>query len=155
MIFSQWRKRLTGGCQCGAVRYSLSASPIRASICHCRMCQKASGQPFMAFAFVKTPDLHWTRGAPSVFRSSNMAERGFCKGCGTPLTYQFHPEDIAVMSGTLDDPTVAPPTEQYGIESMMPWCTTIANLPQVRTEDDQGADVAARFVNLQHPDHDT
>jgi hypothetical protein len=84
-----------------------------------------------------------------------MAERGFCSECGTPLTYQFHPQDIAVMTGSLDDPSVAPPTEQYGVESMMPWCMAIANLPQVRTEDDQGVDVAAQFVNLQHPDHDT
>ena len=31
---------LTGGCQCGAVRYALYAAPDRAGICHCRMCQK-------------------------------------------------------------------------------------------------------------------
>jgi hypothetical protein len=40
----------TGGCQCGAVRYQLLTPPEHACICHCRMCQRASGQPFMAFA---------------------------------------------------------------------------------------------------------
>jgi hypothetical protein len=152
---SPWGKRLTGGCQCGAVRYQLATSPLRASICHCRMCQKACGQPFMAFTFVKTPDLRWTRGAPSVFRSSNMAQRGFCSACGTPLTYQFHSDAIAVMTGSLDDPTVAPPTEQYGVESMVPWCATIGGLPRIRTDDDQGPEVIAKFANYQHPDHDT
>ena len=154
-MISLWRTRLTGGCQCGAVRYELAKPPMRASVCHCRMCQKASGQPFMAFAFVRQEDLRWTRGIPSVFKSSNMAQRGFCKDCGTPLTYQFHSEEIAVMTGSLDDPSAAPPTEQYGVESMIPWCATIGDLPRIRTEDDQGPQVAAKFANFQHPDHDT
>jgi len=150
-----WGTRLSGGCQCGAVRYRLAGRPIRASICHCRMCQKACGQPFMAFAFVKQDDLQWTRGAPSVFKSSNMAQRGFCSACGTPLAYKFHADEIAVMTCTLDDPTAAPPTEQYGVESMVPWCAAIGTLPGVSTEDDQGPEVVAKFASYQHPDHDT
>jgi hypothetical protein len=39
---------LTGGCQCGAVRYALTAMPEGAHFCHCRMCQKAVGGPFAA-----------------------------------------------------------------------------------------------------------
>ena len=77
----------TGGCQCGAVRYQLLTPPEHACICHCRMCQRASGQPFMAFASVKRENLRWTRGYPSTFVSSNVAERNFCSACGTPLTY--------------------------------------------------------------------
>jgi hypothetical protein len=149
------RRLLTGGCQCGAVRYSLSAAPIRACICHCRMCQKASGQPFMAFAIFKIRDLLWTRGASSHFQSSNLAQRRFCSACGTPLTYQFQAEEIAVTSCTLDDPTVAPPTKQYGVESMIAWCAAILDLPRVTTGDDQGVGVQAKLVNYQHPDHDT
>ena len=41
---------LTGGCQCGAIRFAVSAPPMKVSICHCRMCQKASGAPFASFA---------------------------------------------------------------------------------------------------------
>jgi hypothetical protein len=119
------------------------------------MCQKASGQPFMAFAIVKQQDLRWTRGMPSVFRSSNMAQRGFCKECGTPLTYKFHAEEIAVMTGSLDDPVAAPPTVQYGVESMIAWCATIGDLPRVRTQDDLGPELVAQFENYQHPDRDT
>ena len=44
---------LAGGCQCGAVRYRLEAKPKATSICHCRMCQKASGGPFAAFGEVR------------------------------------------------------------------------------------------------------
>ena len=67
----------TGGCQCGAVRYQLLTPPEHACLCHCRMCQRASGQPFMAFVSVRREDLRWTRGSPSTFVSSNVAERNF------------------------------------------------------------------------------
>jgi hypothetical protein len=55
---------LTGGCQCGAVRYALYTEPTSADICHCRMCQKAVGNLFMAVAGVPEDQLVWTKGAP-------------------------------------------------------------------------------------------
>src|SRR5262249_10690928 len=95
----------TGGCQCGAVRYQLLRPPEHACICHCRMCQRASGQPFMAFASVRREDLRWTRGRPSTFVSSNIAERNFCSACGTPLTWhRAESGSIAVTIGSLDSP---------------------------------------------------
>jgi len=79
---------LTGGCQCGAIRFALSATPLKISICHCRMCQKASGAPFASFAEIENTDFAWTRGKPSAFRSSSIAERHFCAACGTPLSFR-------------------------------------------------------------------
>ncbi len=79
---------LTGGCQCGAVRYRLMGEPAGASVCYCRMCQKASGGPFMSFGGVGLDELVWTRGTPKIFASSALAERGFCADCGTPMTYR-------------------------------------------------------------------
>lgn len=155
MTPTQRQTTWTGGCQCGAVRYSLNSRPEESSICHCRMCQKASGQPFMALARVKRNDLTWTRGAPAIFHSSNLAERGFCRDCGTPLTYRFVEDDnISVAVGSLDDPRAAPPTIQYGVEGELPWCATLAALPRQRTEDFLTADQVSRFENHQHPDHD-
>jgi hypothetical protein len=137
------------------VRYALATAPEESSICHCRMCQKASGQPFMALARVRRGDLTWTRGAPAIFTSSNLAERGFCRDCGTPLTYRFVEEDnISVAVGSLDDPRAAPPTIQYGVEGELPWCAALPTLPRQRTEDFLTPDQAARFVSRQHPDHD-
>ena len=96
---------LTGGCQCGAVRYRVEATPTGTSVCHCRMCQKAGGAPFMAFADVLTEAFVVTRGALATFRSSQIAERGFCAACGTPLTYRLldggHTE---VTLASFDDP---------------------------------------------------
>jgi len=126
----------TGGCQCGAVRYQLLTPPEHACICHCRMCQRASGQPFMAFASVKREDLRWTRGSPSTFVSSNVAERNFCSACGTPLTYhRVESGSIAVTIGSLDAPEAVRPIEQFGIESELSWISALRALPAKRTED--------------------
>ena len=79
---SDVRPALTGGCQCGAVRFSARRLG-RASICHCRMCQKAFGSFFgpLVTAF----GVSWTRGEPGWFQSSNKVRRGFCAQRGTPL----------------------------------------------------------------------
>jgi len=49
------------------------------------MCQKAFGNYFAAFAGVPPADFAWVKGTPGVFKSSQAAERGFCRDCGTPL----------------------------------------------------------------------
>ncbi|MCA9579967.1 MAG: GFA family protein, partial [Myxococcales bacterium] len=99
---------ITGGCQCGAVRYRCD-SLGRASICHCRMCQKAFGGFYGPL--VTGIGFRWTRGAPAHFRSSNKISRGFCAACGTPLTYDWG-GDLEISIGSLDDPEQAPPTIQ-------------------------------------------
>ncbi len=145
----------TGGCQCGAVRYRLAGPVLEANVCHCRMCQKASGGPVMAFARVRRLDLHWTRGSPAAFRSSSLVERHFCGACGTPLTYHLiDGPNISVTACSLDDPARLAPVRQYGVESKVPWFRTIDGLPAVDTEQHLTPDLAARFTNYQHPDHD-
>ena len=89
MTENNHKTSLTGGCQCGAVRYAIYAAPERAGICHCRMCQKAVGGPFKAWANVRLQEFAWTRGAPTTFHSSSAAERGFCSHCGTPLYFNY------------------------------------------------------------------
>lgn len=144
---------LAGGCQCGAVRYRLMAEPTGVNICHCRMCQKASGGPFMAFGGVKLDQLIWTRGAPKIFASSSIAERGFCAECGTPLTYRMKERNrISVTLGSLDEPAAIAPDMQYGVESKLPWTDAVSGLP-IR---DFTAVLEGRAVHShQHPDHET
>ena len=69
---------LTGGCQCGAIRFALSAPPKKVSICHCRMCQKAFGGYFAPLVSSRGHELTWTRGALKYYQSSNFVKRGFC-----------------------------------------------------------------------------
>jgi hypothetical protein len=146
---------LTGGCQCGAIRFAVTASPMKISICHCRMCQKASGAPFASFADIQKSDFAWTRGKPAAFRSSSIAERDFCKDCGTPLSFRrVDGERIEIMTGTFDRPDRVIPTRQYGTESRLGWVVGIANLPSLTTAQNYGPEKLATITSHQHPDHD-
>jgi len=147
---------LTGGCQCGAVRYRLDAQPGWSSICHCRMCQKAGGAPFMAFGSVPQAAFAWTRGAPAIFASSDIAERGFCSACGTPLTYRMLGRaHLSVTLGSLDDPEAVRPSEQIGVESRLSWCESLPSLPASRSADWMAKYNLADAGSRQHPDNET
>ena len=75
----------TGGGQCGAVRYALYVAPRNSHVCHCRMCQRATGGLFAALVGAPKADFAWTKGEPGLFASSNLASRAYCRDCGTPL----------------------------------------------------------------------
>jgi hypothetical protein len=147
---------LTGGCQCGAVRYRLAGEPTGANICHCRMCQKAGGAPFMAFGGVRTSEFVVTRGVISTFASSDIAERGFCAECGTPLTYRgLGSERVSVTLGSLDDPEAVEPETQLGVESRLRWLEPALSAPETRTEQWLAKAKIAAVRNRQHPDRET
>ncbi len=132
---------LTGGCQCGAVRYELKAAP-KSTFCHCRMCQKATGGVFAALCMVNKADLSWTRGEPSYYASSTVAARGFCAACGTPLTFAYTDTDrMEVTTGSLDDPWSVGLVEHFGVESRMPWLKLADGLPEHRTGDNPDSPV--------------
>lgn len=146
---------MTGGCQCGAVRYALYRKPKATIVCHCRMCQKAVGGPFAVFASVKEADFAWTHGSPGTFESSTIAARDFCPRCGTPLTFRYLDSgQISVSSGSLDDPGAAVPNEQFGMESRLSWLDALQDMPGSTTEADMPAAMRQRLVNRQHPDRD-
>ncbi|WP_346897898.1 GFA family protein [uncultured Roseibium sp.] len=146
----------SGGCQCGAVRFRVDGGLGTASICHCRMCQKAFGSFYAPLVGLeKGAELTWTRGEPARFQSSNHVRRGFCRDCGTPLTYEA-PDDLGLAIGAFDHPEEIAPTVQYGLEGKLPYVDQLAGLPATRTEEDEIAlPFLATMVTYQHPDHDT
>ena len=99
---------LTGGCACGAIRYTCAREPIASLNCHCRDCQVSSGAPFASGIVVMKADLQVT-GHPTSFAvtasSGGLATRDFCGHCGTPLfTYNEKNADfVSIRFPTLDD----------------------------------------------------
>jgi hypothetical protein len=145
----------SGGCQCGAVRFRVEGALGDASVCHCRMCQKANGSFYMPLVSVRHAKLTWTRGAPKKFASSNFALRGFCAECGTPLTYEA-PDGVALTIGAFDKPEEIAPAMQWGVEAKMPYADGIPDLPGETTLDDpEAADFISEIASHQHPDYDT
>jgi hypothetical protein len=145
----------SGGCQCGAVRFRVEGALGDASVCHCRMCQKAFGGFYAPLVSVGAARLEWTRGAPKRFRSSSMAERGFCAACGTPLTY-VAPDGTALAIAAFDQPEEVRPRIQWGVEAKLPYVDDIPALPGRDTmADPDAAAFLAGLVSYQHPDHDT
>ncbi len=149
------KPHLSGGCQCGAIRYALYTEPSKVGLCHCRMCQKAAGAPFGVFAVVDAVDFAWTRGKPASWMSSNRAYRDFCATCGTPLA--FRPLDkpiMEMMAGSLDQPDKAPPQFEVGREGKLAWIAMLHELPGKTTLENMGPDRLGNIVSHQHPDHD-
>lgn len=148
---------LSGGCQCGAVRYRASERNDNAHICQCRMCQKAMGNYFAPLVAIRKAALVWTRGTPARFRSSADVDRGFCANCGTPL---FHDDvnstHLNITLGSLDDPKVVPPETRDGMQGEMPFLKMLHLLPdtgETGSDDPEWANGIAA-TNRQHPDHD-
>jgi hypothetical protein len=147
---------MTGGCQCGRVRYTISGEPVETTVCHCRMCQKAVGGPFITLMQLRPGQITWTRGTPGEYRSSTVATRLFCRDCGTPLAYvDDDTRVVEVTSGSLDDPARAVPTRATGTESMQHWIGGVTSLPSKTTAQNDANRNKRPVVSFQHPDRDT
>lgn len=113
---------LTGGCLCGHVRYEARPDHRDGYYCHCRMCQLAFGNTRATYINLRKSEVSWLT-APTYFVSSKIARRGFCKQCGTPLSFEFNDSEYMDLSvGSLDDPSALKPVAHYAIESRVaPW----------------------------------
>ena len=101
---------LQGGCYCGRIRYEVTGTPFNETNCHCSICRRTTGAPFVAWFSVRPSEFRLLSGDPTSFRSSGKAVRTFCPHCGTQLTFQSEdsPEDIDVTSCSLDVPMRCP-----------------------------------------------
>lgn len=126
---------MAGGCACGAVRFEAEVEGDDAYLCHCRMCQKASGNVSLAMKGVEQAGVRWS-GEPDWYRSSPIAERPFCAKCGTSLGFRYD-EGTTKMDLTVaafDDPSRFRPTSHFGIESRHEAWLDTSGLPGTRSD---------------------
>lgn len=123
--------RLQGGCFCGAVRYEISGPITGSMICHCLSCRRVAAAPVVAWISLVPASLRFVKGQPARFRSSPPVERGFCRDCGTQLTYAHDAEsgNIDVATCSLDTPEATPPTHHSWVEHRLPWVQFSDGLP--------------------------
>lgn len=127
---------MTGGCACRRVRYAVQIHNDDAYLCHCRMCQRATGAVSVAFKNVKQADVAWEH-EPDWYDSSPIGKRPYCRECGTSLGYQYKEgsENMDLTVASFDDPSRFKPMHHFGAESIQRHWLKTEGLPEHRTED--------------------
>ena len=130
---------ITGGCACGQLRFEASAPPIDVAYCHCRICQRTTGAPVLAFASFHMADFRYTSGTPAIYFSSEVGQRHFCASCGTQIEYRdrVNAQYAEVNVGALDHPEFFPPQFHIFDASRIAWLHIDDKLPRyTATESD-------------------
>jgi hypothetical protein len=124
--------KLSGGCLCGAIRYQATSSPSWAGHCHCTLCRRSSGAPYMSWFVVPTAAFACIRGEPVLYASSDRARRGHCAICGTQLLFLSNrrPESTGITIASLDDANAVTPREHIFWDDRAPGLVGADELPK-------------------------
>ncbi len=115
-----------GGCQCGAVRYRLTASPLSVYNCHCKDCQRFSGAGWSISMIVREEDFQILSGDIARYErradSGNIIAMNFCAHCHGWMWNDPPAKGIKVArAGTLDDIDWAKPVGNIWTDSKAAW----------------------------------
>ncbi len=127
---------MSRGCACGRIRFEAEIDSDDAYLCHCRMCQRATGNVSLAMVGVEQDAVRWGR-EPDWYRSSPIAQRPFCRECGTSLGFRYD-RDTTKMDLTVaafDDPARFHPTSHFGAESIHEAWLDTSILPRMRSDE--------------------
>ena len=127
---------ITGGCLCGAVRFTVSEPPISARVCWCRLCQRlgaGGGTVNAAFKISAVKIVGETKDYADTADSGNRMHRRFCPNCGTHLfsEAEARPHLIFIRAGALDDPEIAKPVATIWTSAAPSWAAFDPDLPQL------------------------
>ena len=122
-------KVISGGCQCGAIRYELRGDSKMLYACHCTDCQKQSSSAFGMSLIVAPRNLHFVSGEDRLRSWDTRGGDGeikrcrFCPDCGTRISHGSDSAgaDISIKAGTLDDTSSLRPVAQIWLRSAQPW----------------------------------
>jgi hypothetical protein len=121
---------LTGGCQCGALRYEISEAPLLTYTCHCTECQRRTSSAFSMGIVVPDSAFRLTAGEPKLVQrtadSGRVGTLWFCGNCCVWVCGAPHPGQTGaivrlVRGGTLDDTSWLRPTMHFWTRSKQPW----------------------------------
>ncbi|MBS0396579.1 MAG: GFA family protein [Proteobacteria bacterium] len=121
-----------GGCACGRLRFVAEAEPLDSGYCHCRLCQRTTGAPVLAYASFPVAAFRYTAGEPARYASSPAGAREFCPACGTQIAYRrrLDPRTVDVNVGALDEPARCPPRRHLWTSSRIPWLELADDWPR-------------------------
>jgi hypothetical protein len=123
---------ITGGCMCGAIRYTVEGEPRHNALCHCTDCRRAAGAPMVGWALFRQDQVTIT-GTPVDYNSSRDNHRQFCSTCGTGLFFyseSVFPGMVDIQSATFDDPDALVPTGCIQMADAPRWLASVPDLPK-------------------------
>lgn len=129
-------QHISGGCLCGAIRYSAETDPAFTAVCHCRNCQKQTGTGSSVIVGLPADSLSIS-GPIKTFRdigdSGKAVYRRFCPSCGSPIVTDVEamPTLTFLKAGTLDDPRWLKPAMEIYCDSAQPWVPHLADAQQL------------------------
>ncbi|MPT46919.1 MAG: GFA family protein [Sphingobium sp.] len=121
----------SGGCQCGAIRYTVRGEAGHKSLCYCGDCRKSSGAPVVGWMLFEQDQVEIS-GSPVSYKSSDHGERQFCGQCGSSLFYlseTVFPGQVDITIASLDDPAAFPPEARIQLADAPEWARHMDELP--------------------------
>jgi hypothetical protein len=129
---------LTGGCDCGAVRYRMETPPLFVHCCHCRWCQRETGASFALNAMIEADRVTLLAGEPEIVDTPSASGKGQkiarCPKCRIALWSNYAGAGASVRFvrvGTLDEPDHLPPDIHIFTSSKQPWVLLPQGTPAV------------------------
>ena len=117
----------TGGCACGAVRFSTTGEPERSGLCHCLTCQKAHGAPYYPFVVFARSQVELS-GPVRSWQSTPGYDRRFCATCGARVG-STSKEEVELIATQFDEPELFPPQYESWTIRRLPWLEAL-DIPQ-------------------------
>jgi len=153
-----YRLPLTGGCQCGAIRYQLTEKPLTFYLCHCKDCQKQSSSAFGLSLWSSQRGFELLSGSLAVFHTAGESGQGkhcaFCNQCGTRIYHCSDDSDdhYSIKAGSLDSLWGIKPIAHIWVRSAQPWAISDKDiLPRFETEPPDDTTLISLW-NRAHPE---
>ena len=130
-----------GRCLCGQVQFSVQLPARWVAHCHCSLCRRGHGAGVVTWFGVALAQFQLQQGEIVWFRSSEQAERGRCRHCGSPLFFRSArwPDELHIVLAALNEPIAQSPQAHVYYADHVSWLSLADDLPRFRTvprEDD-------------------
>ena len=131
---SDAQKTIQGKCLCGGVEFEVTPPAIWCAHCHCSMCRRAHGAPFVTWVGFEEGRVRVLSGDDLLvhFQATPQATRTFCRKCGSQLFFQGDrwPGELHVARALLEDGAPLVPTGHSFFSDKAPWVTIHDDLPK-------------------------
>ncbi len=134
LIDSREKSMIRGSCLCGGIQYEYDGELKELAVCHCNMCKRAQGAPFVTNSPINSGLFRIITGDDLLksYFSSEKKKRVFCANCGSPIFSQRidTPGVLRLRVGTVTSGKIPPPDYEQYCESISGWFVLSDAIPR-------------------------